>query len=72
MGRCDDSRIDLDGSVGSQPTNLSLLKKAEQTDLEGRGGIPNLVQEEGPLVSCFDKPNPIAIRSGERSPRMAE
>ncbi len=66
MGRRDEADIRLHGLVGAEGFVGPLLEHPQQAHLEGRGDVPDLVEEEGAALGCGDAalPVPLGVREG--------
>ncbi len=72
MGGGDDPYVDLAVVVLADPADLALLDGAQQPYLQSRGGLADLVQEEGAPVCGFEQARPVAGRVGESAFFVAE
>ena len=68
-----DANVHLDRSAAaSQPLELLLLEDAKHLGLRGGAHVPDLVEEDGPLVRLLEAADPQLLRAGERPPLVAE
>src|SRR5439155_20886262 len=70
--RCEDANVGRAGAGVADAAKFALLQKAEQLGLRRERHLADLVEKERSSVCGLDQPDPIAVRSGKRSARVAE
>ena len=70
--RGDDAGVHLDGPLGPDAPDFTLLQGAQQLRLYGRRNLADLVEEQGAVASDFEEAGLVTYRAGERAADMAE
>src|SRR5580658_9576969 len=68
----DDSDVDLSCPGLADATDLARVDGPEELGLKLERKLPNLVQKHGAPVRRFERPDPLALRAGERPSGVAE
>ena len=72
VGGGDDPDVGVDFVGAAEPAELALLQHAQQLHLDHRTHLPDLVEEDGPLLRHFDQPLLVGVGAGERAAHVAE
>src|SRR5690606_32809161 len=67
VGRRDETDVDRTGPVLADAADRTLLERAEQFRLHGRGEVADLVEEERAAAGGLEQSFAVAVGAGERA-----